>query len=213
MKSDHGEIEVYLCPDVTTAKPKLQTPIPPSDPLLADVLSEKSPFTPQAILNSTTIRPMPSTSARKNLTFQNSPDSKLNENKDPLFNNFNMGAGSISKGDNFVSFSQPSCSSSQFTDIAGLDPLHLSPLNDSLRRIFDEPSTNRSEENIRLKHALISESDDFGPIGNRYPLTMHDLGTTGKKKICCLYLFLFYFIINQTKSFIVHIDLNYKYIL
>lgn len=191
LKSHHSEIEVYLCPDVTTAKSKQQTPIPPSDPLLADILSNKSPFSPaRAILNSTS-RPTPSTSARRNLTFQSSPETKLTPNKDPVFNSFNMEAPSISKGDTFENFSQPSCSGTQFNDIGTLDPLHLSPLSDSLRRIFDEPSTSKSEnssENIRLKHALISESDDFGPIGNRYPLTMYEQGAPGKD----IFLFLCY---------------------
>lgn len=190
MKSDNGEIEVYLCPDVTTAKSKQQTPIPPSDPLLADVLNTKSPFTPARSILSVTSRPTPSTSARRNLTFQSSPDSKLCPNKDPVFNSFSMEAHSISKSASFDGFSQPSCSGTQFNDMS-LDPLHLSPLNDSLRRIFDEPSTSQDQnnsENIRLKHALISESDDFGPIGNRYPLTMYDQGTSGRP-----YYFFIYF--------------------
>lgn len=198
MKSEHDEIEVYLCPEVTTAKPKPQTPIPPSDPLLADVLSEKSPFSPaQALLNPTINRPTPSLSARRNLTFQSSPESKMNPDKDPVFNSFNMGAASISKGDKSDSFTQPSCSSSQFNYIAAMDPLHLSPLNDSLKRIFEEPSTTKSEnmEKIRLKHALISESDDFGLIGNRYPLTMNDLGTTSKDYF---YYYLWWYQLNKT---------------
>lgn len=176
MKSEDGEIEVYLCPDATTAKQKQQTPIPPSDPLLADILSVKSPFSPaRAIFNSSS-RHTPSTSARRNLTFQNSPD-KRSEQKDPVLNSFTP---SISKSENFDGFSQPS--TSQFNDIPLDSSIHLSPLHDSLKRIFDEPSTSRSgpAENIRLKHALISESDDFGPIGNRYPLTMHDLETSGR---------------------------------
>lgn len=184
---------MYLCPDATTAKPKLQTPIPPSDPLLADVLCEKSPFSPaQAILNSSRNKRMPSTSARRNLTFQNNPESKL-ENKDPVFNSFNVESASISKGDSFDSFSQPSCSTNQFNDIAALDPLNLSPLNDSLRRIFDEPSTSKSAnlESIRLKHALLSESDDFCSVSNRYQFPIHDLGTTGKT-IILLFFFTFF---------------------
>lgn len=192
MTSKEGEIEVYLCPDVISSKPKQQTPIPPSDPLLADVLSTNSPYSPAQALLSSTNRPTPSTNCRRNLTFHTSPDSRQTSVKDPVFNSFNIETPSI-KNENFVSFPQPSCSGTQFSDMP-LDPLHLSPLNDSLRRIFDEPSTSQTENNsetIRLKHALISESEDFGLIGNRFSLTSYDQETAGRNFFIILFFLVF----------------------
>lgn len=179
MKSYHGEIEVYLCPD--EAKTKQRTPIPPSDPLLADVLNSKSPFSPLGNIFNSTGRPIPSTSARRNLTFQNCPETKLSPSKDPVFNNFNMDT-SLPNNSSISSIVQPMNDGLSVCDMNITEPLHFSPLSDNLQRILLEPSTsqNQSQETIRLKHALISDSDDFGPIANKYPLTMYDQGSAGK---------------------------------
>lgn len=177
MKSDNGEIEVYLCPDATTAKTKQQTSIPPSDPLLADI---KSPFSPaRSLLNSA---PTPSTSARRNLTFQTSPESKqLSPSKDPVFNDFTIDTPSLENNSSIPNIVQPMCSGSQLLDMNISDPLHFPILHDSFQRILqDESSSHQDPETIRLKHALISESDDFAPIANKYPLTMYDQGPPGK---------------------------------
>lgn len=191
MKSDNGEIEVYLCPDVATAKPKQhRTPIPPSDPLLQDALRPKSNFSPvRAILSP---NKAPGTSARRNLTFQNCTDpsssssctvpcdssstSTSNKSKDPVFRSVGLDAIVPKVEPSYSTFTpEPSCSNTQYNDLS-LDNIHLSPLNDSIKRMFEAESGSdqANSETIRLKHALISESDDFGPMGGRYPLTIED---------------------------------------
>lgn len=191
MKSDNGEIEVYLCPDVATSKSKTQRmTIPPSDPLLVDMLQPcKSNFSPmRAILSGepSSNSKTPSTSARRNLTFHNSEGSGSNpsnpsKSKDPVFHSVGMYgvAPKVEPAPAYDSFSaEPSCSGAQF-DMS----LPLSPMNDTIKRIF-EGTERDSSETIRLKHALISESDDFGPMGSRYPLTIDDQHTAGSLDLC-----------------------------
>lgn len=194
MKSTQGEIEVYLCPEYSNPKQKPQTPIPPTDPLLADILNEsnRSLFSPtRAILKCSTNRPMPSTSARRNLTFQQSPEqqnTKMNSSKDPVFTNFqtkslitdhssvnnSSSSCSISKSDSNYNNSlnqshSPSTLNNEFNDILN-DPMNYSSINDSGLSIFADSltnnDTNNSPSNIRLKNELISASDEFGLMGN-----------------------------------------------
>lgn len=209
MKSNNGEIEVYLCPDVGTTKQKqARTPIPPSDPLLMDILQpSNSNFSPvRAILSSNKTA---STNARRNLTFQNCSDINTNihcgssmpcssKSKDPVLHSVGMdGAAAalvVAKTEPpstsslpYENFPFPSCA-----DIS-LDNLNLSPMNDTIKRMFEEPSGSGvdSSETIRLKRALISESDDFGPMGGRYPLTIDDQHSTGM----FLYIYICHFLI------------------
>lgn len=184
MKSDNGEIEVYLCPDVTTAKPKQhRTPIPPSDPLLEDVLQPCKPNFMSPVRAILTPQKAPLSGARRNLTFQNCSDSNSNVHskvKDPVLHSVGMD-GIVPKVEPvFTTFTEEqSCNNAQYSDLA-LDKFTLSPMNESLKRMFEEPSGagQDTSETIRLKHALISESDDFGPMGGRYPLTIDDQHNT-----------------------------------
>lgn len=157
MKSESGEIEVFLCPESSSAKPKS---IPPMDPLLKD-FKEISPgllniTTPPAPIFDSPISHLPqkpvSAQACRNLSFS----------KDPVFQS--VGAPNSVQQEQSV----PVFNGAPSSTTTNLD-LSLSPDRTVLEScMFSSCAIESAATPLKLKNSLIHGPDDLGPMMEKY---------------------------------------------
>ncbi|KAF5307778.1 hypothetical protein FQR65_LT06649 [Abscondita terminalis] len=154
MKSESGEIEVFLCPETTPAKIKN---IPPMDPLLKD-FKEISPgllsiTTPPAPIFDSPVSHLP----QKPLSAQN-----LSFSKDPVFQS--VGAPNSVQHEQPV----PVYNGAPPSTATNLD-LSLSPDRTVLEScMFSSCTIESAATSLKLKNSLIHGPDDLGPMMEKF---------------------------------------------